>query len=168
MRAGFTVFRDAERGRDGAAELAREATLNISGPPELYERAFRCSLESQERPVLKVHRGFEVGDAVGISFALTGPPSLFDATFAGREGQGAPRHEALSVDDPTPRRGPAHQRDHLHRAPPNSAPPIHEDPATRPTPTAARPNGKRVPLSSPRGDVAAITYPAHGEPRRNQ
>ncbi|EMF57525.1 hypothetical protein QBA35_40315 [Streptomyces bottropensis] len=43
-------------------------------------------------------RGFEVGDAVGISFALTGPPFLFDATFARPEDQGVPRHEALSVD----------------------------------------------------------------------
>ena len=41
-------------------------------------------------------RGFEVGDAVGISLALTGPRSLFDATFALSEG--APRHESLSID----------------------------------------------------------------------
>lgn len=41
-------------------------------------------------------RGFEVDDAVGISFAITGPRSLFDDTFGFFEG--APRHEALSVD----------------------------------------------------------------------
>jgi hypothetical protein len=41
--AGFTVFRDAVRARGGSAELAPEPTLNISGPPDLYERAFRCS-----------------------------------------------------------------------------------------------------------------------------
>ncbi|MDW8808087.1 hypothetical protein P1P68_25705 [Streptomyces scabiei] len=43
-------------------------------------------------------RGFEVGDAVGISFALTGPRSLFADTFGLREG--APRPEARNADAP--------------------------------------------------------------------
>ncbi|GAA2428988.1 S8 family serine peptidase [Streptomyces macrosporus] len=50
--AGFTVFQDAPHDR-GSHDLAPQATLNISGPPDLYERAFHCSLEPQERPVLK-------------------------------------------------------------------------------------------------------------------
>ncbi|MFE7760447.1 S8 family serine peptidase [Streptomyces sp. NPDC057438] len=54
--AGFTVFREAGRARGGPAELAPEATLNISGPPDLYERAFHCSLQPEERPVLKEHQ----------------------------------------------------------------------------------------------------------------
>ncbi|MDX3517842.1 hypothetical protein [Streptomyces scabiei] len=41
-------------------------------------------------------RGFEVGDAVGISFALTGPRSLFADTFGPPEG--APRPEARNAD----------------------------------------------------------------------
>jgi hypothetical protein len=49
--AGFTVL-DAPRD-GGAGELSSRPTLNISGPPDLYERAFNCSLEAQERPVLK-------------------------------------------------------------------------------------------------------------------
>jgi hypothetical protein len=74
--AGFTVFRDAERGRDGAGELAREATLNISGPPDLYERAFRCSLESQERPVLKEHQREDL--ATFVECPQTEMPGLID------------------------------------------------------------------------------------------
>ncbi|MFE7760446.1 hypothetical protein [Streptomyces sp. NPDC057438] len=41
-------------------------------------------------------RGFEVGDAVGISFALTGPRSLFHDTFGLPED--APRPTALPTD----------------------------------------------------------------------
>lgn len=42
-------------------------------------------------------RGFDVGEATGISFALTGPRSLFRETFRLRGGD-PPREEPLGLD----------------------------------------------------------------------
>ncbi|MFE2213453.1 hypothetical protein ACFW93_16035 [Streptomyces canus] len=64
-------------------------------------------------------RGFEVGDAVGISFALTGPRSLFDDTFGLSEG--APRPEALGVDA-LPLEVARHIREITFTAPPEFGP----------------------------------------------
>ncbi|AZQ32115.1 peptidase S8 [Streptomyces cyaneochromogenes] len=73
--AGFTVFQDTPPER-GVRELAPQATLNISGPPDLYERAFGCSLEAEERPVLKENQREDL--ATFVECPQTDMPGLID------------------------------------------------------------------------------------------
>jgi subtilisin family serine protease len=83
-RAGFDVLQTSP------------ATINIAGRPELFERAFQCSLRAEERPVIKA-RGEQEGDtATFVECPDTEMPGLIDT----RGTDFAPLLEGVAIEEP--------------------------------------------------------------------
>lgn len=86
LLSALVILRPAGEEKPAVGELTAESVHRLVPSPDVVRTVSRWFTA----------RGFEVGDAVGISFALTGPRSLFHVTFGLPEG--VPRPEALNAD----------------------------------------------------------------------